>query len=319
LPGVEAVGLADSLPLSTRLPNGSSWPFFVRGEPVQARRSTQLCQVSRDFFPTIGVRTVEGRSFTASDDAAAPRVAVVNEHMSHHYWGDQSPVGKEVTAFKDRSGKDVWFKIVGVVSDVRQVGLDKEPIDELIVPWEQGDSNVMSMAVRTTGSLETLGREVSWIAHDIDKDVAVTDVQPMTQVRTESLASPRITATFLTIFAVIALAITASGISGMMALMANDRKQEIGIRLALGATPGAVMRAMFAKVAPAMCGGLVLGLVAAWWLSKSMNDIVIGVPVRDSLTFATSSLVLAATAILFAVAPLTSISRLDPSTPLRAE
>lgn len=318
LPGVKSVGLTDSVPLSTRSRGGMPLSFRVRGENVTGR-SSYLCEVSRDYFRTIGIHVMAGRSFDVSDTPKSPLVAVVNEHLARHYWAGSTPIGKEVTVFKDRDGKDVWVKVVGVVSDVRQTGLDKEPIDELTLSFEQISNSVMSLVVRTSGPLDAVERDVRWIAHDIAKDVAVTDVQRMTEVRSDSLASPRITATFLTIFAILALSITASGISGMMALMVNDRKQEIGIRLALGATPGAVMRAMFAKVAPAMVGGLVIGLAAAAFLSKSMDQIVVGIPVRDALTFATSSLVLAATAVLFAVAPLTNISRLDPSMQLRAE
>jgi predicted permease len=313
LPGVQSVGLASAIPLSSRGISAAPNTLQVEEEPGQPR-SGHVRIVSRDYFHTIGVRVVEGREFSPDDSAESPPVLVVNQHLARHYWGDQSPVGKHVKIWKDRSAQ-----IVGVVSDMRQAGLDKEPLDEIFGSWEQTHSSPMTMVVRATGSLEGLSREIAWVAHDIDKDVAITDVQPLTQVRAASLASPRITATFLTIFAVIALAITASGISGMMALMVNDRRQEIGIRLALGATPGAVMRAMFAKVAPAMFAGVGIGLAAAWWLSQSMDTIVVGVPVRDSLTFATSSVVLAATAVLFAVAPLTNISRLDPSTPLRAE
>ena len=319
LPGVQDVALTDSVPLTTRAPNSSLFAFRVRGENARTPRLTHLCSASRDYFRVIGMRVIEGRSFDVSDEGEPIRVAVINEHMARRYWGNESPVGKEVSAFRDHSGADVWVKIIGVVSDVRQAGLDKEPIDELIFPWEQSHNYVMSLVVRASGPLDTLAGAIPWIAHDIAPDVAVTDIQTMNQVRTESLVSPRTTATFLTVFAVIALAITASGISGMMALMVNDRRQEIGIRLALGATPGAVMRGMFFKVAPAMCGGVLVGLLAAWWLSRAMNDIVIGVSVRDSLTFATSSVVLAATAVLFAVAPLTHISQMDPSTPLRAE
>ena len=267
----------------------------------------------------MGVQVVSGRGFLGTDTRSTPLVVVVNQHLARHYWGGASPMGKEIFLYRNRDGVDMWAKVVGVVSDIKQAGLDKEPLDEIFAPWEQLGGNAMTLVVRSSGALESITRDIGWIVHDIDKDAVITDVQPMTKIRSESLASPRITATFLTIFAVIALAITASGISGMMALMVNDRKQEIGIRLALGATPGAVMRAMLAKVAPAMGAGLVAGLTAAWWLSHSMDKIAIGIPARDALTFATSSLVLIGTAVLFAVAPLTNISRLDPSTPLRAE
>jgi ABC-type antimicrobial peptide transport system permease subunit len=144
-------------------------------------------------------------------------------------------------------------------------------------------------------------------------------VQAVTQVRENSLAPRRTTAIFLSIFAILALAITASGISGLMALEVGERKHEIGIRMALGATPGRVMGSMMARVIAIVVGGLGCGFAAAWIMSASMSKLIYGIVPRDSVTFATSSALLVVIAITSSFIPLTRIAKLDPTVLLRAE
>ncbi len=177
----------------------------------------------------------------------------------------------------------------------------------------------MNVAIRSSQISPELAQQLAWIAHDIDPDAVVADVQPLLQVRQDWLASPRTTAAFLSVFALVALCITASGISGMMALAVGERKHEIGVRLALGATPGTVMRSMMKQVLVLMTVGLGAGFGAAWVMSASMSHVIFGIAPRDSLTFAGSSALLIAVTAASSFVPLTRIARLDPVVLLRAE
>ena len=186
-----------------------------------------------DYFRTLGASILEGRDFNERDDERiAPAIVVVNQHMANHYWPAGSAVGKQIAV---SSGK--WLPIVGVVSDIRHLGLDKEPVDEVYGSFAESPQAAMSVVIRSPQTSPELAQQLAWIAHDIDRNAVVADVRAMMQVRNDWLASRRTTAMFLSVFAVLALCITASGISGMMALAVGERKHEIGVRLALGATP----------------------------------------------------------------------------------
>lgn len=173
--------------------------------------------------------------------------------------------------------------------------------------------------MRTAGQTADITREIGWIVHKLDAQAVITDVQPMMQVRAASLASPRITALFLGLFATIALCITAAGISGMMSLVVSERKHEIGIRLALGATAGRVMGSMMRQALVLIFAGLGSGLVVAWILSAAMSRLVFGITPRDALTFTVSAAVLAAVAAVSSFMPLTRVTKLDPMAVLRAD
>ena len=182
--------------------------------------------------------------------------------MANHYWPDGSAVGKQVAISSDK-----WLPIVGVVSDIRHLGLDQDPVDEMYGSLAESPQAAMSVVIRSSQTSPELGEQLRWIAHDIDPNAVVADVRPMMQVRQEWLASRRTTAMFLSIFAVVALCITASGISGMMALAVGERKHEIGVRLALGATPGTVILSMMKQVLVLMTVGLGTGFGVAWVMS----------------------------------------------------
>ncbi len=209
--------------------------------------------------------------------------------------------------------------VVGLVGDARQKGLDKEPEDEVYCPFAQTHNSWMSLVVRGTRQASEIAPEVSWIVHDLDPQAVITDVQSLSTVRQNSLEPRRNTALFFSIFALVALAITASGISGLMALEVTERKHEIGIRMALGATPGRVMGSMMARVLAIIVAGLGCGFAAAWLMSASMSKLIYGIVPRDSVTFAVSSAVLVAIAVASSFIPLTRIAKLDPTVLLRAE
>jgi len=270
--------------------------------------------VTPDYFRTMGASILAGRDFNEQDKNESLPAVIINQHMASHYWPDGRAVGKQIAVSSEK-----WLPIVGVVSDIRHLGLDKDPVDEVYGSFAQAPQAAMNVVIRSSQTSPELGQQVAWIAHDIDPTAVVADVRPMMEVRDEWLASRRTTAMFLSVFAVVALCITASGISGMMALAVGERKHEIGVRLALGASPGTVIRSMMKQVLVLMTAGLGAGFAAAWLMSTSMSHVIVGIAPRDLTTFAVSSVLLVAVATASSFVPLTRVARLDPVVLLRAE
>ncbi len=318
LPGVESAGMASTIPLHEATLDAPV-PIEVReAKPIQHSETSPSPPVIRivtpDYFRTMGARILAGRDFNEQDANEALPAVVINQHLANHYWPDGSAVGKQIAT---SPGK--WLPIVGVVSDIRHLGLDQDPVDEAYGSLAESPQAAMSLVIRSPQTTPELEAQLRWIAHDIDPRAVVADVRPMMQVRKEWLALRRTTALLLSVFAVIALCITASGISGMMALTVGERKHEIGVRLAVGATPGSVILSMMKQVLVLMTIGLGTGFGAAWLMSTSMSHVISGIAPRDAITFTVSSALLIAVAAVSSFVPLTRISKLDPVMLLRAE
>jgi putative ABC transport system permease protein len=318
LPGVESAGMASTIPLHDTTLDGPV-PIEVReAKPtphIETRPNPPVIRiVTPDYFRTLGARILAGRDFNEQDTDEAMPVVVINRHLAAHYWPDGGAVGKQIAT---SPGK--WLPIVGVVSDIRHLGLDQEPVDEVYGSLAESPQAAMSLVIRSPQTSPELGAQLRWIAHDIDPRAVVADVRPMIQVRKEWLALRRTTAMLLSAFAVIALCITASGIGGMMALTVGERKHEIGVRLAVGATPASVILSLMKQVLVLLTIGLGTGFVAAWLMSTSMSHVISGVSPRDAITFTVSSALLIAVAAVSSFVPLTRIAKLDPVVLLRAE
>jgi putative ABC transport system permease protein len=318
LAGVQSAALSSTFPLSDRGDGPSfDYPLEVSadGQDKSPKRGfASVRAISPGYFQTIGMSLLNGRDFNGRDTEQAPPVVIVNQHLAKHHWPLGNAVGKEIAFSREERAT-----IVGVVSDVRQYGLDKEPVDEAYCAFAQTHNNSMNLLLRSTRPASEMAPEISWIVHDLDPDAVIADIQPLSQVREESLAPRRTTAIFLSVFAMLALAITASGISGLMALQVGERKHEIGIRMALGATPGRVMSSMMTQALAIILGGLGCGFAAAWLISTSMSKLIYGIVPRDAVTFTASSTLLVLIAIVASFVPLRRISKLDPTVLLKAE
>jgi predicted permease len=316
LDGVQSVALSSTFPLSPR-DDGYEYTLTASSNR-QGKRLTPRTVAGRavtpGYFKTIGMPVIEGRDFTKDDAEQHPFVTIVNEHLATYYWPGESAIGKKVVF-----GEKEEATVIGVVGDVRQRGLDKEPIDEAYCSFAQTNNHFMDLIVRGSRSAHEIEPEISWIVHDLDPQAVITDVQTLAEVRENSLAPRRNTAVFFSIFAGLALAITASGISGLMALEVAERKHEIGIRIALGATPHKVMSSMMARVLAIVVAGLGCGFGVAWLMAAPMSKLIYGIVPRDSVTFTVSSALLVLVAMASSFIPLTRIAKLDPSVLLRAE
>ena len=320
LPGVTDVGLAAHLPMS-----GYSWTMAARRsdrplEPGQQAPQVGWRFVHGDYFKAMRIPMKHGRAFADADNVKAPAVVIVNETMARRYYDDPAAaVGQTLIVMSGRTGQDESVQIVGVVADVRHQGLDKEPIPELFRPFLQTFMFPMAMVVRTQGPPEQIGAAVRQAAFEVDPVVPVAEMQPYTTMVAGTLGRPRLVGFLLTIFAAAGLALGLVGVYGVVAYRVRQREREIGIRLALGARPGEMAKAVVAQGALHAAAGVALGMPAAFLLSRLMASLLFGVTTHDPLTFTALPLAIVAVTTLACYLPARRASRIDPVTAIRAD
>ena len=319
LPGVLSAAIASTYPLNPLgLANGGfNVNFQIEGPPPNPNEpepQVDFRVASADYFQTIRLPLLKGRLFTEADDAQTQQVAVINRTMARHRWGDEDPVGKRISFDQGEN----WVTIVGVVGDVRQYGLNREPTDELYRPVRQtgGAGNLL---VRTTVAPSVMMAQLRQAVYAVDPENAIDQAQTLENVRNESIASPRLTAALLGMFAALAVFITAAGIAGVMALTVSQRTHEIGIRMALGASAGGVLRLALRQGLTLVFVGLALGVAGAFALTRMMSTLLFAVEPTDPLTWLSVALALAAVAALACFAPARRATLIDPLTALRSE
>jgi len=319
LPGVLSAAVGSSFPLD---PDSIAMgpmlnDFQVEGQPEAPGQPTPLADVRRGtvgYFRTLGIPLLKGRTFAETDDDRAPWVAVINRSFARRLWPDVDPIGRRL-----KFGKaDRWTTVIGVVGDVKEFGLDKKVDDEIYLPMAQ-DPSVGSLLLRTTGDPLTLANAVRRVVHELDPQTAITNLETLEQARSETLASPRVTAQLLGLFAALALVIAATGIGGILALSVSQRVHEIGIRVALGADSFAVMRMIVGQGMSLVLLGGALGLAGALALTRLLKALLFEVTPTDPSTFAGVVLLLLGTALLACYIPARRATRIDPLTALRCE
>jgi predicted permease len=317
-PGVLSAAISSSYPLDpdNALGEGKN-DFQVEGRPLRAGESPHIANsraATPDYFKTLGIRLIQGRNFDVSDNDKALPVVVINQSMAHRYWGNQSPIGRRITF----DNAETWHKIIGVVADVHEFGPQLPAGEEAYLPYAQYPS-LSALLVRTDRDPTLLANQLRQAIRDVDAQTAIANVQTLEQAREDVIASPRVLANLVGIFAALALVIAAAGVGGMLALAVNQRWHEIGIRIALGAKPrdvaGMIMRQGMALVV----AGLALGVLAAAALTRMMRSLLFEVQPLDALTFAGVSLALAAVALLACYLPARRALGIDPLLALRRE
>ena len=318
LPGVESVGGIDPLPLSS---NNLTTTFLVEGAPVVAvadRPEAGRRVVTPDYFQTMSIPVLKGRSFTEQDRDNAPNVIVVNEALATRYWPNQDAIGKRL-GFEDDSSKPVWREIVGVVGNVRHKALETEAMPEVYFPYQQSPGNFMNLVVHTTSDPVSMVPAIRSQISSIDKDQPVSDVMTMEQRLSRSVASSRFVTLLLSSFSVLALGLAALGIYGVMAYLVAQRTQEIGVRMALGAQRHDVLKLVVGKGMALAVIGTTIGLGASVALTRLMRSLLFEVTPTDWLTFLTASLILLSVALLACYLPARRATKVDPLTALRYE
>jgi predicted permease len=291
--------------------------FAIEGQPPAeegARPIGDLRSATPEYFQTLGIPLVAGRLFTSSDGPKSPQVAVVNQTLARRYFGSESPLGHRLSADSGES----WITIVGVVGDVRQYGLDSAPADEVYLPFSQFPLREGSFLVRTSADPAGMARRIGEEVLAIDPGQPLANVQTLEEVRSEALASPRLTTTLLLIFALLALCITAAGLGGVVAFSVSERTQEIGVRMALGAGRGEVLGMVLRDGLRLVAFGLALGIGTAILLTRLMTGLLFQVEATDPITFAAMTLILVLIAAAACLIPARRASTVDPMIALRA-
>ncbi|HEX8556616.1 MAG TPA: ABC transporter permease [Pyrinomonadaceae bacterium] len=314
-PGVESVGLVSNLPLSGA---ATSITFTIEGQPPPSPQDRPLADytlVTPGFFDALRIPVVRGRPFGDQDTATSPGVVLINEAMARRYWPGEDAVGKTISV---SGGKYAGRRqVVGVVSNVRRASLSDEPRPEMYVPYAQQPERYVYMVVRTRENPLGLAPVVRGEVLAIDRDQPVTQVRTMAQVVTDSESRRRFNLLLMCLFAGLALVLALVGIYGVVAYSVTQRAHEIGIRMALGARPGAVVRLIVRQgMFPALVG-TVGGLLTAYALTRVMSSMLYEVSATDPAVFVCASAALLLVALLAIYLPARRITKIDPVTVLR--
>ena len=320
LPGVSGVGGVSSLPLSQMMAWG---PITVEGripQPGEAFINVDQRIVSTDYFRTMQIPLRRGRLFGELDIRSAPRVIVIDERMAAELWPDQDPIGRRVR----RGGFDAnstapWMTVVGVVGAVKQDALDADSRAAMYLPHLQFPTRALTVVVRGQGSPEALTDSVRQQVRAIDPELPMYRVTSMATRLEASLAERRFSMLLLTLFASLALGLATIGIYGVMAYFVTQGTRELGIRMALGASPRAILLLVVGQGAVVAVTGLVLGLGAALALSRFMESLLFGVGATDPLTFTAIPFALALVALVACYVPARRAAKIDPTVSLRSE
>lgn len=316
LPGVESVAAIDSLPLT----GSSVLSFSVEGRPLPPPdkvEDAEVCVITPDYFRALGIPLMNGRPFADQDSENAPAVTLISSTMARRYWPDEDPIGKRITLSNPQTGP--WLTIAGIVGDVHQSTLDAEPYPEMYLAFAQNQRRSMSLVVRASVDPLKLVPAVRSKIGALDKDQPLYNVRTLDQILSESVARPRFNMLLIGIFAVIAIVLAAVGIYSVMSYSVTQRTHEIGIRMALGAQTGEVLRLVVRQGMTVALTGVGLGFGAALLLTRLMASLLFNVTATDPLVFVAISVVLVGVALGACLIPARRAMKVDPMVALRYE
>ncbi len=320
LPGVQSAAVTNWIPL---VKQGDSSGISIEGQPDPGpgqNPSAVTRVVSPHYFQTMGIELLQGRQLNEQDRSDSPRVIVIGETMARKFWPGEDPLGKRVTMGGPADAPIPWLEVVGVVRDVRQFELAAEPKPQMYVPFEQPvffrPSHLVLKTSVEPGGLAAAVRKTVW---EIDRDQPVSNIRTMGEVLSESIARQRFSMLLFGIFAAVALVLAAVGIYGVMSYSVAQRTHEIGIRMALGAQARDVLKLTVWRGLKLVLIGIVLGLAAAFALTRVMTSLLFGVSPTDPATLAVISVVLISVALLASYVPARRATKVDPMIALRYE
>ena len=314
LPGVHSAGVSNMLPLSGE---GGNNLITVEGTavPLAERPLADIRSVDPEYFVTLGIPVRQGGIFRDTDRDR--KVAIVSALTAARLWPGQDPLGKR---FKVGDPEGPFIDVVGVVGDVRSVGLDKPPTLTIYLPyWQQPTWRGPAFAVRTDSASVELSSEVRHAIHRIDAELPVPRFQTMEQVVDQSVAQRRFQTTLVLLFALAALVLAGLGIYGVVSYSVASRTNEMGIRMALGARRGDILTMMLGRALAPVVVGLCGGLVAALATGRLLAGLLYGVIALDTVTISGVLLTLTVVATVAALIPSRRATLVDPATALRYE
>jgi putative ABC transport system permease protein len=315
LPGLKDAGLTSHYPLS--IPNGATGFLTVQGaQRVRPPSPISVGAVSADYFRTMGIRLLKGRVFRDSDAANAPSVVILNDSLAIIAFGDREPLGQHISLGPP---PESWMEVVGVVSDTIGSSLEQVPMPEVFTPYLQDPSLFMSLVLRTQNAPETLSSAVRSTVESVDKDQPLSELTTMDDILAKSVAPQRFRMLLLGLFALLALALAIVGTYGVISYAVEQRTHEIGVRTALGAGRGDILRLVVAQGFRITALGIVAGIIGALALTRFMANLLYGITATDPRTFTAVALLLSAAALAACYIPARRATKVDPMIALRSE
>ena len=317
LPGVQSAGAINFLPLTGFW--GTS-TFTIEGQPIPAPGDEPEADnrvVTENYFKTMGMRLLKGRTFTEQDGVKAPHVAVLNETAARRFFPNEDPIGRRINLGDAREPN--LTEIVGVVNDVKAFGLEEETHADLYRPFAQAPFPLIAFAVRTSGDPASFAGALTGEIWAVEKDQPVFKVISMAQLAAESITLRRVSMLLIVAFAALALALAAVGVYGVISYWVTQRSQEIGIRMALGARRVDVLKLVIGQSTSVLLVGVLLGLAGAFALTRLMAGLLYEVSATDAATFAAYSAGLAVVGVIASYVPALRATQVNPITALREQ
>jgi putative ABC transport system permease protein len=326
LPGVEGVSAASALPLSGLIARTT---FDIPGRAPASASEQPFAQhrwVGPGYFETMKIPVVRGRDIADSDNEHAPGAIIIDQALQRKFFGGQDPLGAHVLINMGDGNPAKEYEVVGIVEDVKHMGLTDEPMPTLYGPIPQAPksavpfmANNFSLVVRTGIEPEALASTVRKELRNIDVDVATAGVRPMHQFLATAVAARRFNMQLIAVFAVTALLLAAAGLYAVIAYLVSQRTREIGIRLALGAAPRDILRLMMGQGMKLTLIGVAIGFIGAIAVTRLMRSLLFAVTPTDLMTFSIASIVLIVIALLACYIPARRATKVDPLVALRYE
>jgi putative ABC transport system permease protein len=319
LPGVTSASAVFPLPLSGER-MGITFETEGRPVPKSEEPATELRTINPDYFRTMSIPLIKGRDFTERDDRTAPGVIIVNEAFVQKFFPNEDPLGKRIKpGISTDETKPLMREIVGVVGNVKHHRLTAEADPEAYVPHAQLPFDTMTLVVKTSVDARSITGAVRNEVRALDKDLPVYNVKTLDEYLAASVAQPRFNTLLLTIFAGMALVLTTVGLYGVMSYSVVQRTHELGIRLALGAQTGDILKLVVGQGMALTIIGVFIGLLGAFAFTRLMRSLLFGVSATDPLTFICVSLLLSVISLIACLVPARKAAKVDPMVALRYE
>ena len=323
MPGVVAAGYSTSVPLLWKGGTSGFYPEGLRDPIPGMAYDANHRQVSADYLKAMNIPLRQGRYFTKGDNEHSMPVAIINETMARQYWPGENTLGRRFKIGAPDDPERPWTTIVGIVADVRQMGIDEPVKAEMYLPHRQITHNPWfiprDLAIRTTGDTTNLVGAGRQAIREVDPDQPVSNVATMAEVLGEEAAQRRMGMIMLVGFAVLALLLASLGIYGVLAYFVTQHTNEIGVRLALGATPRNILFLVLKKGMGLTLIGVAIGIAASFAFTRWMSSLLFGVKAADPLTFVAVPLLLGIVALLACAIPARRATKVDPMVALRYE
>jgi putative ABC transport system permease protein len=313
-PGILTAGAVSMAPVTR---SGFGGSFTIHGRPEGADEgNAQVRSATPGYMETLTIPLRAGRLFDGRDSETAARVAIVSESAARRFWPGENPVGRQIRVHVNETAR-LPRQIVGVVGDVRTRGLELDPVPVIYVPHAQYGGESMTIVARTTGEPMLALPQMTAVLKSLDSGVAVSRARTLEDLLSANVAEPRFRTLLLSVFAIVSLALAAVGLYGVVAFSVSQRRAELGLRMALGADPGDVLRLVLREGMTPVAAGILIGLAGAAALARVLQSLLFGVDALDPPTFAVVAVTLTLVALAACYLPARRATMVDPASTLR--